>query len=236
MTTRTFKVYCRITARLNTGSLIIKEIHEFNSTLFRDSLKIYDRFFGHSVFSRPPEKVVTMFKHDRNYHLFVATLDNSVIGISLLYIFSSLQIGLLDYITVVHEYRQKGIGKRLFTYTLDELRKYLVAPIGLLIEVQKEGDSDNRDTNKKRIKFYADLGAKLIEDICYLIPVQYTLNSKEMHLMMWPFKELSYVTKDSLIQYVRAIYSIIYEYPKNDLLERTFQTSPGIIKLSSPPC
>src|ERR671925_885878 len=93
--------------------MILKEIEDFHSQEFKESLDIYKSSFPLNE-TRPVEKVVKMLKEDKDYHLLVSVNNNAVVGISLLYAFRSLQIGLLDYMAVHPNYQRRGIGKKLF--------------------------------------------------------------------------------------------------------------------------
>jgi GNAT superfamily N-acetyltransferase len=101
----------------------------------RLALQIYSASFP-PVETKPVEKVKRMLRTDPDYHLYVARSNGTIVGISLLYVFRRLQIGLLDYIAIVPSHRKKGIGTKLFNYSLEEFRKS-ANPRGLLIEVQR---------------------------------------------------------------------------------------------------
>ena len=83
----------------------LRLLTDFDSTEFQCSLEIYKSSFPSSE-RRPTEKVLELLKHDKNYHLFICLKDNSVVGISLLYTFRSLGIGLLDYMGVKPNYQR----------------------------------------------------------------------------------------------------------------------------------
>ncbi|PWU80618.1 MAG: hypothetical protein DLM72_11270 [Candidatus Nitrosopolaris wilkensis] len=65
--------------------MVIKEIYDFDSFEFEQSLDIYKSSFP-SNGTRPVERVVVMLKNDKNYHLYTSVINNSVVGISLMYI------------------------------------------------------------------------------------------------------------------------------------------------------
>jgi hypothetical protein len=96
--------------------MVIKEIDDFDSFEFERSIEIYKSSFPSNE-TRPVEKVVVMLKNDNDYHLFISVNNNSVVGKSLMYIFKSLRIGLLDYMSVIPSYRRRGIGEELFNFT-----------------------------------------------------------------------------------------------------------------------
>jgi hypothetical protein len=114
--------------------VITKEIEDFYSAEFKQCIEIY-KFSFPSNETRPIEKVVEMLRNDLNYHLYISLDCQAVIGISLLYIFSSLNIGLLDYIAVIPSYHRRCVGNALFRFTLKKFNSIVNNGVGLLMEV-----------------------------------------------------------------------------------------------------
>jgi GNAT superfamily N-acetyltransferase len=203
--------------------MIIKEIKDYNSFEFKQSINIYENSFPFNE-TRPFEDIVNMLRNDKNYHLIVSLNNNSVIGISLMYIFRSLNIGLLDYMAISPSYRGQGLGKEIFNFTFEKLCSIITNGIGLLIEIQKENnllDHQEMTIRKNRIGFYNKLGVKLLDKVNYLLPPIYPSNKEEeMYLMIKPIKKIYYLSKEQVIQYIDIIYSTIYKYYDNDLLDK----------------
>jgi len=213
--------------------MILKKIEDFHSSEFKKSLDIYKSSFPSNE-TRPAEKVVKMLRDDKDYHLFVAIHNSSVVGISLLYAFRSLHIRLLDYMAVDPNYQRRGIGKELFRFTIQKLRSQIPLVIGLIMEIQKENVPDPHDhlMRKDRIRFYRELGAKVLDGVNYLLPSQNRGKPEEMYLMIVPLTEMHSLPKRSVIQYVSAIYSTIYQYESKDLPNVVFGNVPATIKFS----
>lgn len=213
-----------------TYPMILKELEDFHSLEFRESLDIYKTSFPSNQM-RPVEKVVKMLKDDRDYHLFIAASKTAVVGISLLYEFKSLHIGLLDYLAVDPNYQRRGIGKKLFKFTIHKLCSQMTGVIGLILEIQKERahDSNDRHIIKNRIKFYRQLGARVLDGVNYLLPSQTHGKPEEMYMMIVPVADMHSLPKRFVIQYVRAIYSTIYHYENNDLLDAVCGNLPTTI-------
>jgi len=212
--------------------LIIKEIKDINSLEFKQSIDIYQTSFPPNE-TRSIEKVIKMLKDDQNYHLFIAKDNSSVIGISLLYIFKTLRIALLDYMAVSTRYQSKGIGKALFEFTIQKCSYYLSDIIGILLEIQKKNGLDLNENNirKRRINFYTRLGVKVLEGVNYLLPSQNGDNLEEMHLMMRALAKVNSLSNVLVFEYISAIYSTIYQYENNDLLTKLFGSLPPIVYL-----
>jgi GNAT superfamily N-acetyltransferase len=203
--------------------MIIKEIKDYNSFEFKQSINIYENSFPSNE-TRPSEDIVNMLRNDKNYHLIVSLNNNAVIGISLMYIFRFLNIGLLDYMAISPSYRGQGLGKEIFNFTFEKLCSIITNGIGLLIEIQKENNLLNYQEmtiRKNRIGFYNKLGVKLLDKVNYLLPPIYPSNKEEeMYLLIKPIKEIYYLSKDQVIRYINIIYSTIYKYYDNDLLDK----------------
>jgi len=216
--------------------MIIKEIKDYNSFEFKQSINIYENSFPFNE-TRPFEDIVNMLRNDKNYHLIVSLNNNSIIGISLMYIFRSLNIGLLDYMAISPSYRGQGLGKEIFNFTFEKLCSIITNGIGLLIEIQKENnllDHQEMTIRKNRIGFYNKLGVKLLDKVNYLLPPIYSsIKEEEMYLLIKPIKKIYYLSKEQVIRYINIIYSTIYKYYDNGLLDKISSNIPEKIILRS---
>ena len=212
--------------------MVITEIEDFDSSEFSQCIDIYKSSFPVNE-TRSPNAVVSMLENDDNYHLFASLSDDVVSGISLLYTFMSLSVGLLDYMAVIPNYQRKGIGIELFNFTLEKLSLYVSNGIGLLMEIQKEDAPDPQEivARKNRIKFYKIAGAKILDGVNYLLPPQNGSIPEEMYLMIRPLVEIPFLSKESVVQFIDAIYSRIYQYQNNDLLDKISQNLSATIML-----
>lgn len=214
-------------------SLRLKEIKDFNSLEFKKSLIIYQASFPPNE-TRPIEKVIEMLKDDKNYHLLIALNNDSVLGISLLYMFKNLKVGFLDYMAVSPNHQRKGIGTELFKFTIKKCNSELSDVNGLLLEVQKENISDLKEIRKRkdRIRLYTRLGVKVLNGVNYLLPSQNDGDLEEMYLMIKPLAAINSLSKLTVFQYVDALYSKIYQYENsNDLLTRIFKNIPTTVDI-----
>lgn len=214
-------------------SRISKEIKDFDSFKFKQNLEIYKSSFPLNE-TRSPEKVAEMLENDKDYHLFGYLYDNSIVGISLLYIFRSLRVGLLDYMAVNPNHRRRGIGMELFKFTLERFSSVVYSGIGLLMEIQREDVPDplKSKIRRNRIRFYTKAGAKVVDGVNYILPpIHHGTNTEEMYLMIRPLKEIHYLAKESVVQYIHTIYTTIYQYEGNDLPDSTSNKLPTRIML-----
>lgn len=212
--------------------MILKEIEDPQSWEFKESLDIYKSSFPPNE-TRPVDKIVKMLKEDKDYHLLIAANNSSVVGISLLYAFRSLRIGLLDYMAMHSKYQGRGIGKKLFGFTVQVLRSHINPVIGLIMEIQKENVPDPHDRlkRKNRIKFYQQLGAKVLDGVNYRLPSQNRGKPEDMYLMIAPLTNIYSISKHLVTEYVSAIYSTIYQDENKDLLNSMTCNLPATIMI-----
>ena len=209
-------------------NLTHKEFEELSniylSTFPLESAKQLDIYLNH---------IYDMLKNDSRYYLYVAVNDNSMIGISLLYIFEHLKMALLDYMAVIPTFQRLGVGGKLFEFTNNELNRLLPDNIGMLLEVPNENvsNSDEWLRRKRRIQFYSRLGVKVLKDVNYLLPVQVDGYFEEMYLMIKLSKGITRISKKSIIAFIDSVYTDVYDYRKDDLLSKTTANLPDVIDI-----
>jgi len=216
--------------------MIIKEIRNLTHTDFEELRNIYvstfplenakqlDIYFNH---------IYDMLRNDNRYHLYAAVEDRSIIGISLLYIFEYLKMALLDYMAVMPNFQRLGIGRKLFEFTNNELNRFIPDNIGMLLEVPKENVSDPDEwlRRKRRIQFYSTLGVKVLKSVNYLLPIQIDGDVEEMYLMIKLSKNITWISKKSIVDFINSVYTDVYDYRRTDLLSKTIANLPDVIDI-----
>jgi GNAT superfamily N-acetyltransferase len=177
--------------------------------------------------------IYDMLRCDNRYHLYAALEDRSMIGISLLYVFENLKMALLDYMAISPNFQLGGIGRKLFEFTDNKFNHLIPDNIGMLLEVPKETVSDlnERLRRKRRIQFYSRLGVKVLRGVNYLLPIQIDGDVEEMYLMIKLSKNITWIPKKSIANFINSIYSDLYEYRKSDLLDKTIDNLPDHIDI-----
>ncbi|MGN6560788.1 MAG: GNAT family N-acetyltransferase [Candidatus Nitrosocosmicus sp.] len=215
--------------------MIIKEIKDYNSTEFKQSIELYKNSFPYNE-TRRSEDIESLLKKDENYYLIASLYNNLVNGISLMYVFRSLNFGLLDYIAIDPAFRSQGLGKKTFKFTYEKLVTIIPNGIGLVMEVQKENDLDKegKDARKNRIKFYNSLEVKLLHKVNYFLPqIHSDTKEEEMHLLIKPLVKTDYLTREQVFMCIENIYRTIYQIHNNDLVDKIFFNTPEKIILRS---
>jgi hypothetical protein len=103
----------------------------------------------------------------------------------------------------------------------------------MLLEVPKENvsNSDEWLRRKRRIQFYSRLGVKVLKDVNYLLPVQVDGYFEEMYLMIKLSKNITRISKKSIIAFIDSVYTDVYDYRKDDLLRKTTANLPDFIDI-----
>jgi GNAT superfamily N-acetyltransferase len=214
----------------------IKEIENLTHEEFEELRNIYLSTFplkNARQLNGYTNHIYDMLRHDSRYHLYAALEDRSMIGISLLYVFEKLKMGLLDYMGIIPNFQRRGIGRKLFEFTDNEFNRCIPDNIGILLEVPKEDVSDPNEwlKRKKRIQFYSNLGVKVLKGVNYLLPIQIDGDVEEMYLMIKLSKNVTSISRKSIADFINSVYTDVYDYRKTDLLRRTITNLPDVIDI-----
>lgn len=182
---------------------------------------------------RPNEMLRQMLGTDPNYHLFIARHQDSLVGFSLLYTFSELGVGLLDFMAIDREHRGQNIGSNLFRYTLERCWMLINNCLGVVLEVQRESSlyRDRDNIRRKRIIFYRRLGAKIFDGVHYLLPNLHGGKLEDMYLMMVPRQDLQFVLKEFVFCVIKAVYRTFYDTYETNQMGPVMADLPSKIKL-----
>jgi ribosomal protein S18 acetylase RimI-like enzyme len=143
-------------------------------------------------------------------------------------------MALLDYMAVTRNFQRRGIGRKLFEFTNNAFNRCIPDNIGMLLEVPKENvfDPDELLRRKRRIQFYSRLGVKVLKSVNYLLPIQVDRDTaEEMHLMIKLSKDITRISKMSIINFINSVYTDVYDYRRTDLLSKTIATLPDVIDI-----
>jgi GNAT superfamily N-acetyltransferase len=216
--------------------MIIKKIENLTYEEFEELRNIYlstfplknakqlDGYINH---------IYDMLRYNNRYHLYAALEDRSMVGISLLYIFENLKMALLDYMGIIPNLQRHGIGRKLFEFTDNEFNHLIPANIGMLLEVPKENvfNQDESLRRKRRIRFYSRLGVKALRGVNYLLPIQVNGDVEEMYLMIKLSKNITWISKKNIADFINSVYTDLYDYRKSDLLSKTINNLPDLIDI-----
>ena len=203
---------------------MIETTEEFaliNNTLskdFKEAIQIY-------IDSFPPNERQTVdnicYKlNNKPYFMNIYQKDNVPVAFSLIYIFKGQKFALFDYMAVKKNYRNMGIGSKLFNYTCEFAFNKLEDENSLIfLEVEDPKHGNNLEENilrERRIKLYYGLGAKILENLQYFLPPLSEKKPTIMIMMAVSKINLEKIRKEHLVKILKNIYSNIYDRGKDD--------------------
>jgi ribosomal protein S18 acetylase RimI-like enzyme len=144
--------------------------------------------------------------------LLVVKLDLKVVGFALVWEVAHLATNYIEYIAVLKEYRNEGIGG----FLLNALKDY-AGSFNLLVEIENPLINNSEFYKIKRFDFYKKNGFTLIPNINYKMP---SMDNEEETI---PMLLLRYANRNDeimisyLIDLVKFLYLIVYQKQKNNL-------------------
>jgi len=170
---------------------------------------------------RKPENKILLMK--RNGH---------VKGFSILFLPRSESFGLLEYMAVAREERNRGLGAELFRRSMEHAHTPDGRPLPMLLEVDSDREqSIDQKLRTRRQQFYRRLGCLRIAGLQYILPLPGEGPPPEMDLMIYPAGNVSQLSKSDLERWLKTIYKDVYCCTPDDpriakMLQTVSQTVP----------
>lgn len=153
---------------------------------------------------------------------FSVMQDDAMLGFAILVPHIVSDIHLLEYLAVSSNRRGRGIGGRLLDTVMTTLR--LQSARGLFIEVEPddEGTDEERQWRARRIRFYQQHGAHVVEGTAnYRVPLTDRDGTMQMQLLWLPLAASARVpTGAQLRECIVNIYTQSYGLPREHPLIR----------------
>ncbi len=197
--------------------LEIVQLTDINHPDFQGALKIYLDSFP--ACERQPLEILETRLSNQLYQWFIAKSENQVVGIALLYPLNPTDFILLDYLGTDKDYRSRGIGRTLMSYLINQVKNQQKA---LLIEVENPQFCEDSEQAKRRIGFYQNNGAKVLQSVRYLLPPLSGEVPTEMLLMMVPAESEGQLAGTLVKRLIEQVYQEMYDRPSEDALLRSF--------------
>lgn len=205
----------------------IVQLTDINHPDFQGALQIYLDSFPAS--ERQPLDILEARLSNQLYQWFVAKIENQVVGIALLYPLQTTDFILLDYLGTDKNYRSRGIGRMLMSYLINLLNNQQK---NLLIEVENPRFCDDSAQAERRIKFYQNNGAKVLQSVRYVLPPLSGDVPTEMLLMMVPAELGGELPGKQVKQLIEQVYQEMYDRPSDDALLGSFiEEVPEVVQL-----
>ena len=151
--------------------------------------------------------------------LYIASINDKIALMALLYPLESSQFVLLDYMAVKPEYRKHGLGS--------EFLKNINRITGLknrffLFEVEDPKAGSDTETRQRRVYFYRKNGAKILKNVRYILPPLQGNTPTDMILLVMAQNRPVWLSGQAIKDAIRQIYSELYHRDESDSLLASF--------------
>ena len=191
-----------------------------SSQQFDKIYAIYEKSFPLSE-QKSKEFFRTLFERE-DYSIFICQNQNEIEGFTIFYTPIILDFILLEYMAINGNIRSKGLGSKLFQYSISQLHKFDTKLILIEIDSTKDG-SKNCVINNKRADFYRKNSCKIVENFDYILGLKSEYRASKMELMVY-FPNEKHIEKKNLKRYIQEIYSNVYNRSHDDEdIEKMFE-------------
>lgn len=166
-------------------------IDEFKEVLYSYYLEIFPRE------ERKPLELIKS-TYNKGYSRIIKIINNETItGFMILNRVKNNSYAILDYLAILPQYRNRGIGTSALKLLIEQERKNN----GIFVEIEKVGlgkDKEENEFRSKRKKFYEELGFKKLKfdlilfDVVYMPYIYSNIDIEEDYIIneIWNIYEL----------------------------------------------
>ena len=152
--------------------------------------------------------------------LYVVEYLDKIIGFATLNLLTIVNVSYIEYIAVVSDMRNRGIGSKLLQYIEEDLQNKVVLGIILEVESTVQSPPAKLELRKRRIGFYNRNGFEVVKGaMSYYMPNLEDGGQLPLLLMWKPFDDSSTELYGKLLrEVITSIYIDSYERSKDDEL------------------
>src|SRR5215471_12232096 len=198
-------------AALNYNSAFMPDSEKFeqlrscSDPAFDESYRIYAESIARR--EQKSREWICEMVHRPDYKIFLLKRNGQVIGFSMLFLPDSERFGLLEYMAVAAEHRNKGLGGELFKRSMERAMPREGRHVPILLEVDSDReDSGDRKLRTRRQQFYRRLGCLRLAKLHYILPLAGEGAPPEMDLMVYTADHLEQIPKAGLERWLKVIY------------------------------
>jgi hypothetical protein len=193
----------------------VEQLKSCGDPAFRSLYEIYAASIADR--EQKPEAWICKMVGAPEYRVLVMKDGERVTGFSILFLPRAEPFALLEYMDVSAAERNRGIGGRLFTQSMERA----VSEDGRNLPVLLEVDSDrevcgDRHMRKRRQQFYRRLGCVRVAGLHYILPLSGEGPAPEMDLLLYSAEHRGQLPKPELERWLRTIYRDVYHCSADD--------------------
>ena len=190
-----------------------QEIVNVDEDYFHQAIQIYDEAFPSN--EKQSLDIIKNRILERKSKLVVGIIESEVVCMSLIWEFDSLDFVLLDYMAVSKNHRNNNLGTQLFQYLskiISGINKYMI------IEVENYLFGNNSTERKRRINFYIQNGAHVLDNVNYILPSLDGTIPTEMMLMISPKYKNNSINSELVRDLISRLYIELYKRNEKDIV------------------
>ena len=180
---------------------------------------------------KPPELLRRHVGDDR-YSFLLAEDGGEVMGFAAVFIPSSRDFWLLEYLAVDGACRSAGLGVALFDAAVAHVGNVVPGRFGLLEVDAADAVVGEGNDVPRRLQFYARNGCRRIAGLRYLLPLSSHGTPPAMQLLVQGRSDRSSIARSTLQDWLVTLYREVYDRPGDDpRLARMTAHLPDTIEL-----
>ncbi|VXD23118.1 conserved hypothetical protein [Planktothrix serta PCC 8927] len=188
-----------------------KQIQHLDHPDFEVAIALYEQTFPSP--ERVPVNWIREAIQSQKAQLWGGYYQQEFALMSILYPLPSSDFILLAYLATVPHLRNIKIGSQFLKYLIDLEKRESKS---LILEVEHPHFGENRELKQRRVQFYQRLGAKILQDIIYILPALDGTKTTEMILMLISDTNSEKLEKTVVKQLIRELYIEVYHRDSND--------------------
>ena len=151
-----------------------------------------------------------------DYKTLLLKQGNEVIGINVLFIPANEDFFLVEYMAIHSKYRNRGLGRQLFLHGF-QLVQAERQDVYCLLEVDSDRETcSDRETRRRRQRFYRRLGCLRIDGLPYILPLHEGGQPPQMDIMVCLPDGSHSISRNQLENWLRVIYDKVYDCSPDD--------------------
>jgi len=164
---------------------------------------------------KPPELLRRHIGDDR-YSFLIAEDGGEVAGFAAVFVPSSRDFWLLEYLAVDARRRSAGLGVILFDTAVARAGLIVPGTFGLLEVDAADAVVGEGNDIPRRLRFYARNGCRKIEGLRYLLPLSSRGTPPAMQLLVHGRPDRSSIARSTLHEWLGTLYREVYDQPGDD--------------------
>jgi diamine N-acetyltransferase len=156
------------------------------------------------------EKIIDRIEKGK-IELIIVYHQDEAIGFALIWRVKNLKSIYLEYIAVEEDYQNRGVGKELIKFLMNQL----LPSEKIIAEIEDYLFGENIQQRLRRYLFYKNLGFEKIDGLDYFLPPLDGTSATKMDLIVYPAQDN--LPKKYIKSVIKLLFEEVYEKSENNL-------------------